>query len=499
MKKFSVEALARMIGAETDGAVQASFDGVSTDSRTVKPSDCFFAIAGEKFDGHDFVAEVFSKGAACAVVSRQLGNARLAGRPILRVDDTVKALGDFARHYRQQCSFKVIAITGSVGKTTTRQMIHHVLSQRYRAAQSPKSFNNSIGLPMTLLAAEPDDDVVVAEIGANHPGEISYLTRIAQPDIAVITNVHPAHLEGFGDIDTIVREKLSITEGLGTNGLLIINADIEQLVGACAAGGLVFRSFGMSPRADYRAEGITCLGLNSSFIISGTEIHLPLPGPGNVENALAACAVCSQFRLSIDEFADAVRTIKSVSMRAELLQVGTVTILNDCYNANPASMRNALEILAGLASERNPQGERRLVFVCGEMAELGRESERLHAELGTQAASLGVELLLAVGKSAWITAEAASNAAGGNLETARFADTVSLCNSLEKYIKGRDIILVKGSRAAKLETAVEKLKELFAPAPTTYAIEEVARPSTTRRAVEAETKETRRGLLRRSP
>ena len=232
MKEFLIAELAKIISArleqDTSHEPRATghafcFTGVSINSRTTQPGDCFFAIGGENFDGHDYVAEAFVKGAVCAVVSR---DTKFTGGALLRVPDTIRALGDLAREYRRRANFKVVAITGSVGKTTTRQIAYRVLSQHFRVVQAPKNFNNDIGLPLTLLDADPEDEIVIAELGSNHPGEIAYLTRIAQPDIAVVTNVYPAHLAGFRDLETIIQEKLSISEGLRSGGILIINADI---------------------------------------------------------------------------------------------------------------------------------------------------------------------------------------------------------------------------------------------------------------------------------
>jgi len=450
----------------------SSFTGVSTDSRTTKSGDCFFAIAGENFDGHDYVADAFAKGAVCAVVSKDIKDNKFADKPILKVKDTIKALGDFAREYRRWAGFKVIAITGSAGKTTTKQIAYQALSQCFRVYQSPRSFNNNIGLPLTLLGAEPDDQIVVAELGSNHPGEIAHLTRIAAPDIAVVINVHPAHLEGFGDLQTIIQEKLSISEGLKPDGVFIINTDFDRLVNACRAKGTKFITFGKSDGADYQARNISYEASASRFTIDSTEVYLSVPGPGNVENALAAWAVCSQLGLSIDDFAQAVKALSPASMRAEMLQIGTLTVLNDCYNANPASMRNALDILAGL----DPTGKRRLVFICGDMAELGQQTERLHTELGASIVQAKVQLLLAVGRFAKIAAEAArtcSNASAGaktaadydlgsreapSLQIKCFEDTLSVCNNLHEFVKDYDIILVKGSRTARLEMVVDKLR-----------------------------------------
>jgi UDP-N-acetylmuramoyl-tripeptide--D-alanyl-D-alanine ligase len=465
MHPIPIESLAQILEASlvnppqpTDvGMDRPSITDVSTDSRTIKPGDCFFAIAGQHFDGHDYVTEVLSKGAACAVVERPLAALGVHDKPVLRVRDTVEALGDLARAYRGMGPFQVVAITGSVGKTTTRQIIHHVLSRRRRVHQAQRNFNNSIGLPLTLLGAGPEVEVIVAELGANHPGEIAYLTRIAQPDVAVVTNAHPAHLEGFGDLATIVREKLSIAEGLSDRGVFIINGDIEPLVAAGRNGGRPFRTFGKSAGVDYRAERIVWEAGSSTFEIQGKRIYLPLPGPGNVENALAAWAVCERFGVTLREFAAALETLSGISMRAETVQIGALTVLNDCYNANPASMKNALAMLRCLRADGAADRRRRLVFICGAMAELGAQTEALHAELGTAVAEAGVDLLVTVGEPPRITARVAREAAPHDLQTRCFDSTASVCDHLREFLQQDDILLVKGSRTARLERVVQEL------------------------------------------
>jgi len=460
MKEFPITDLAEITGAKFPSSFSkydsSSFIGVSTDSRSAKAGDCFFAIPGENFDGHDYVADAFAKGAVCAVISKDIGVEKSAGKCLIIVEDTIKALGELAREYRRRAGYKVVAITGSAGKTTTRQIIYHVLSQRLRIHQSPKSFNNQIGLPLTLLGADLDAQIVIAELGSNHPGEISYLTRIAEPDIAVVTNVHPAHLEGFGDLQTIIQEKLSISEGLKPDGIFIINGDFDQLVDTCRAKSLSFKTFGKSDGCDYQAGNIRPDGTASRFTIDGTDVHLPLAGPGNVENALAAWAVCCKLGLNIGDFAEALRTLPPVSMRAEIHNIGTLTVLNDCYNANPASMRNALDILAQI----DQTGQRRRVFICGDMAELGPQAGQLHAELGKYIIQAKVQLLLTAGRLAEITAANVRANSGDNIRIKCYEDAESVGNNLHKYIKDYDIILIKGSRVAGLETVVEKLKEL---------------------------------------
>lgn len=461
MKKFSITDLGRIIGAIPQASHieshMTAFTAVSTDSRTTEAGDCFFAIAGKNFNGHDYVCEAFAKGAVCAVVSKDIDKKGVAGKCLLRVEDTVRALGDLAREYRRQADFKVVSITGSLGKTTTRQIIYHTLSRRFRVHQSPASFNNNIGLPLTLLGANPCTQIVITELGSNHPGEISHLTRIAEPDIAIVTNVYPAHLEGFGDLQTIAQEKSSIAEGLRPSGIFIVNGDFEILAKTCRAKGNRFNTFGKSVGCDCRARDIRSDGISSWFTIEDTQICLPLAGPGNVENALAAWAVCHTLGMGIEDFARAVDTLPPISMRLEILQIGTLTVLNDCYNANPASMRNALHTLAQLDSNQ----QRRRVFICGDMAELGRHAKRLHTELGKTIAQAQVQVLLAVGRLAKITAEAAKANAECDMEVRCFPDAHSACQNLHEFVADDDIILVKGSRAAKLESLVDKLKELF--------------------------------------
>jgi UDP-N-acetylmuramoyl-tripeptide--D-alanyl-D-alanine ligase len=450
MKKYPIGKLARIIGAKSPERSEGTVAGVSTDSRTISEGDCFFAIKGDNFDGHDYLAKAFSSGAACAVVSKEVN---FEGRPILQVADTVKALGEFASEYRESENFKVVAITGSAGKTTTREMIYHVLKNHFKCHRAPKSFNTDIGLPLTLLGAETDCQIVIAELGSNHPGEIAYLSKIAQPDIALITNVQPAHLAGFGNLQAIIKEKVSIASGLKAEGTLIINGEIPELVEFCGETGLKFLTFGTAENCDYRADNINTTAFMGSFTVEGLEVTVPLPGTGNLQNALGAWAVCHKLGISIRDFADAMKTTQPVNGRLQAIKAGPLLILDDCYNANPGSMINALECLAKISS--NQKG--RAVFICGDMLELGDQSERLHKQLGESIAKAGVKLLLAAGEFAKTTAEAT----GGSLETICYDNTALLCDELGKSIRPGDIILVKGSRGCKLEAAVEKLKKLF--------------------------------------
>ena len=454
MKEFSTRQLAYMIKADCTISGDSFFTDVSIDSRTIKPGDCFFAIPGENFDGHNFVEQAFEKGAVCSVVNKGF---KSTSNKILKVNDTVKALGLFAHNYRCQLKTKVVAITGSVGKTTARHITFHILSQHYKVFQSPRNFNNNIGLPITLLKTKPQTDILIAELGSNRPGEISYLTKLAMPDIAVVTNISAAHLEGFGNIRTIAKEKLSIAEGLRENGVLILNGDRNNLKKGLLRKNIRIITFGKTENCNIRADNILSSGVSSKFTIDGIKITIPLPGTGNIENALAAWAICRQFGIKIEDFSQGLKNLPPLPMRAELLHIGSLTVLNDCYNANPASMKNALNILKNLGSAQN----RRTVFICGDMAELGTRSAELHVQLGNSIAGAGIKVLFTVGDYAKTVSSSAGANADYNLQTESFEDVNSICNKLKKIIKDYDIILVKGSRIVKLEAVLEKLRELF--------------------------------------
>jgi UDP-N-acetylmuramoyl-tripeptide--D-alanyl-D-alanine ligase len=459
MKSLELKKLADILNGSLHGDPNepAAITGISTDSRNITAGDCFFAIKGENFDGHDHIKDALSKGAACAVVQDLPENPTT---PIIKVDDCVTALGKLARWYRKELNFKCIAITGSAGKTTTRRMIHHVLSKKYNCLQSEKSFNNSIGLPMTILAAEDDHEIVIAELGSNAPGEISYLTDIAAPDIAVVTNIYPAHLEGFTSIEGIAKEKSSIKDALRADGKLIINGDFPDLVALCKDTSAECISFGTAANCDIQTQNIKTLGATGQLTIDSFEITVPTPGKANCLNALCAWSVCSTFGVTLEEFADSIKTLPQTSMRMQFETFGPVTVINDCYNANPASMENALDCLETTALSQ----KRRSVFICGTMAELGDQSENLHQSLGELISQKNISLLLTVGPFADTIANAAQKSGKNHPETHIFKNTELLCNKLQGFTQPDDIILVKGSRSMKLENAVEKLRELFSRA-----------------------------------
>ena len=289
----------------------------------------------------------------------------------------------------------------------------------------------SFGSPtVTLLGAEDDTEIVVAEIGSNAPGEIGHLSKIASPDIAIITNVHPAHLVGFGSLENIIKEKADITAGLKPDGELIVNDKFQELKDCLN---------GKSVKYDV-------------FNTDNADFQISVPGAGNLENAAAAWAVGSRFNMAGKQFPQAIKSFKAPAMRMEVLQIGKFHVINDCYNANPASMKNALGAIKAMNGRR--------VFVCGDMKELGDASIEFHRQLGIDAAEAGVDVILACGEFADVVVEGAKSAALADLQIECFDDADGVCNNLSKFVRDDDIILVKGSRLMHLETVVEKLKEL---------------------------------------
>ena len=458
MKQFSIEKLVGVLGAQVvlcSKAESQKVTGVSIDSRTVGAGDCFFAIDGEKFDGHDYITDAFDKGAVCAVVSENF-DMDVEG-VIIKVADTVKALGELAKWYRDLMGFKVVAITGSAGKTTTRQITCHALSGRYKCYQAPKSFNNNIGVPLTIFGADENCQVVVAELGSNRPGEISDLTAIAGPDVALITNIYPAHLEGFGSIEAIVKEKASIAQGLGSDGRLFVNGDFDELTAYCKEVYPGFVTFGQGEDCDIKGSRFVTKGSSGEVVIDDVKISVPLPGRANLCNALASWAICKELGLSIEEFAKSFKTLSGPKMRLEIRKVGSITVIDDCYNANPASMANALECLGQIAAGQGG----RTVFICGLMGELGEKSEELHAQLGELIAQAGVNLLLVTWQLATTVANAAKKNAKCDFSVNIFKKTDNLCDNLTKLVQSDDIVLVKGSRIAQLEKTIAVMQNVF--------------------------------------
>ena len=436
-------------------------DGVSTDTRSARPGDLFIALRGSHFDGHRFLAQAAEAGCRAAIVLYDCPVEdellkRFAGG-VIGVADTTAALGDLARGYRAGVSAAVVAVTGSNGKTTVKRMIHHVLGRRWKGTASPKSFNNNVGVPLTLLGISPDDDYVVCELGTNAPGEIACLARITRPDVAVITSVSPTHLEKLIDLDHVAAEKASLLGELGPEALAVIWADSEPLARAVRSYQVRTVRFGQADDADLRLTDYQPTRGGGRFELNGRiRAELSVPGLHNALNALAAVAVAQRFGFAQEESAAALADYRGEDMRLQAVRLGQVTLVNDAYNANPASMRAAAEAMASFNG-------RRRVLVAGDMLELGEKSVELHRDTGRAIAASGVNLLVGVGKLGRHIAAGAAEAGLGAVEEIESVEAAE--RRLPKLLKNGDVVLLKGSRGMAMERLVEPIRRRFAKKP----------------------------------
>ncbi len=434
-------------------------EGVSVDSRTARAGDVFFALRGPNFDGHDFLPQAAAAGCVAAVVDfgatldEQVMGWFAGG--VVGVADTRVALGKLAGSVRQHLAASFVGVTGSNGKTTVKGMIDRILSRRLKGRAGPKSFNNDVGVPLTIFDAAADDDYVICEIGSNAPGEIAALTGIVRPDVAVITSVAETHLEKLMDLEHIAAEKAAILGGLGPSGLGVIWADSEPLERAVRAYDVRRVGFGESDSAELRLTGYEAGDGRCRFELNGrTWAELSVPGKHNALNALAAIGVAQRFGMDPRAAAEALGDYTGLEMRLERVPAGAVTIVNDAYNANPASLLAAGETLASFPGKRR-------VIVAGDMLELGPRSDELHRAAGEALSRCRVDLLVGVGP---LGRQIAAAAAGDNVQTEQIASVEAACRRLPKMLKSGDVVLLKGSRAMGMERLVGKIQAAFAPA-----------------------------------
>ena len=427
---------------------------VTTDSRDVQPEDLFFALRGPRFDGHQFTAQALAKGAVACVCDRRLDAPKGSGL-LLSVDDTLAALGRLAKHYRHAVlpiNTVVIAVTGSNGKTTTKCMIDYVLSGDFKGRASPKSFNNAIGVPLTLLSAEVDDRYLVVEVGTNSPGEVAALAAMASPNVAVITSIGEAHLEGLGDLHAVAAEKTSLLRFVRPAGFAVVNVDqAEILPYLSAAGRSRLLTFGVDQHAKLRVTPRRADLYGTAFELEGRyHIELPMPGAHHATNAAAAFAVARGFGVAPERIVERLRTFRPPQGRTELEEVGGVKLVDDAYNANPASVRAAVEALRGAANGRR-------VFVLGDMLELGVDSAASHGRVVRATVESGIEVLIAVGPA---TVEAARAHAPGRkgIEVHCCADVLSANVLLDGLVVAGDTVWIKGSRGMQLDGVVRHLR-----------------------------------------
>lgn len=422
------------------------FSQVETDTRAITEGALFVALKGETFDGHDYVLQAKERGAAGAVVAEDRPEYKQEGFAVVIVTDTRKAYQDLARFHRRRFSIPVIAVTGSVGKTSTRSMIAAVLSQKYRVLQTEKNFNNEIGLPKTLLQLTPEHEACVVEMGMRGLGQIAELAAIAEPDIGVVTNVGKSHIELLGSQDNIARAKSELVRALSEDGVAILNQD-DSYVAAMAdlcRGKVV--GYGIESNAAIRASRVVCSEKGLRFACrcfdQVMDIHMPLIGSHNVYNALAAIAVGRVLGLTEHQLQKGLSEYRGMPMRQELIHLGEYTFINDAYNANPASMSEALKSLTLLTKGRK-------IAVLGGMLELGDWTVREHEKIGAEAAELGLDALITMGSPASYIADAARKNGLGAVYTAQ--DHAGAADCLRQIIQPGDTVLLKGSRGFAME------------------------------------------------
>lgn len=424
--------------------------GIVLDSRRVEPGFVFVATVGERVDGHKFIAEVFEKGAIGVICEKE--PEELSG-PCIVVKDSFAALRDVAEFYRQQMPVPVVGITGSVGKTSTKEFIASVLAQKYKTHKTQGNFNNEVGVPLTLLAMPEDAEAAVVEMGINHFGEMHRLSRMVKPDICVMTNIGQCHLEFLGSRDGILKAKSEIFDFMNPDGCVCINGDDDKLVTIKEVHGKKPIRFGLSAENDIYADEIVNKGLfGSTAVIHAGDVSfpvsIPLPGAHMVMNALAATAVGLRLGLSTEQIAAGIAAAEAVSGRSRVVQAEELVLIDDCYNANPVSVKAAVDLL-GLALGRK-------VAVLGDMFELGEKEKELHAEVGAYAAEHGVDCLICVGSLSENMYRAAQEA--GVKEAYHFADRDALLAGVRELLCPGDSVLVKASHGMGFEKVVKELE-----------------------------------------
>jgi len=448
--KLPLARIAEFISATGEFDHKEIAQGYSIDSRTIQPGELFFAVKGERMDGHDFVQQALERGAVAAVV-RKDELARYAVKTgLLAVADTLVALQTLGAAVRRLWGKPLIGVTGSTGKTTTKEAIAHVLSSRFRVLKSEGNFNNHFGLPLMLLKIEPEHEAAVIEMGMSHRGEIAALAKIAQPEIGVVTNVAPVHLEFFKSVAEIARAKYELIEALPAGGTAILNADDEFVsqFGRDFHGKVV--RYGLYPSADIRAENIESRGPAGSVfdvVANGSRqpATLPLVGTHNVYNALAAVATGIERGLSLAEASGALATLAPADKRGAVVQVGNITVINDCYNSNPTALDAMVDTLATMPAKRR-------IVVAGEMLELGPSGEELHRQSGRHMAEKGIDILVGVRGLAQRMVEAAGL---GGIRAEFVATPEAAGEWLLRETREGDVVLLKASRGVKLERALE--------------------------------------------
>ncbi|HHV29583.1 UDP-N-acetylmuramoyl-tripeptide--D-alanyl-D-alanine ligase [Acetivibrio mesophilus] len=455
METLKCEEIIRAVGGTLiSGEINTDFNNISTDSRNIKEGDLFVPLVGERFDGHNYIAHSLEQGALGSLTQREMESAN--DKVLIKVSDTLKALRDLATYYRQKYKIPFVGITGSVGKTSTKEMVSAVLSKGFNVLKTQGNFNNEIGVPLTVFNLDRSHEAAVVEMGMSGFGEISRLTSIVKPDIAIITNIGVSHIEKLGSKNNILKAKMEIFEGLNEKGLAILNGDDKLLYGLNNL--LKFRTvfYGMEEELDYRAYNLESLGERGSTFdieLQGKEykVRIPVPGIHNVYNALAGIAAGIELGISPEKIIEGIEEFSPGKMRLNILNHKGLKIINDAYNASPQSMEAAINVLKDISCEG------RTFAVLGDMLELGEISHSAHEEVGRYAVSKGIDYIVAVGEYRKNIAHGAIEAGAGEERVFDFKDNADAARFLKEYLKSGDVLLVKGSRGMRMEEIVNIL------------------------------------------
>jgi UDP-N-acetylmuramoyl-tripeptide--D-alanyl-D-alanine ligase len=457
MEPRSLEFIRSAVSGRLTGSGTTIVTGLSTDSRSVRPGDCFIAVRGDKFDGHDFATDVIDRGASAVIVAENRVPQTGFKSAFITVPDTRRALGELAARYRNDFTLPIVAVAGSNGKTTTKELIASVLRRKHATLWSEASFNNDIGVPLTLLRLEKNHTAAVLELGTNHPGELAPLIRMVEPEIGVITSIGREHLEFFGDLAGVVEEEGWLAELLPSSGTLFVNGDSEWAPEIARRSKARVTSVGRHGDNDWVASDLSVGENGVSFAVRASEpefsgkYSIGLLGAHQITNALLALAVGAHLGVAPEELRSGLAEAQPPKMRLQFWETNGVRVLDDAYNANVDSMMAALQTLHDL-----PSAGRR-VAVLGDMAELGEHTEAAHIEVGRRVAELGIDQLFTIGRWADQTAMAARTT--GLQEVRACSDIDSVVIELKKFVRPGDLLLLKASRAAGLERVSAALKK----------------------------------------
>ena len=454
MKNMTLKEIAAACGGiyyGNDENYYKEVQSVTIDSRKVEKDSLFIAIRGARVDGHMFLSQAISDGALCVVSEKRLEGVSYS---YIMVNSCEQALKDIAEHYRRALNIKVVGITGSVGKTSTKEMIASVLQQKYNVLKTAGNFNNEIGLPLTVFNIREEHEVAVLELGISNFGEMERLAKIARPDICVITNIGCAHLEQLKSREGILKAKTEIFKYMNPKGNIILNGDDDMLVTVTPANHIVPTFFGQNPECSFCAKNVQDMGLkgtSATFVTPDSEFtaHISIPGSHMVYNALAATSVGCALNMTVDEIRQGIEALMPMAGRNHLIETEHLAIIDDCYNANPASMKASLDVLA--------KADTRTVAVLGDMFELGKISEEMHYGVGQHAAEIGINVLVAIGTLSENTARGALEANPG-MEIHYFDTKAEFLENKKNILKEHDTILVKASHGMEFSEIVEILQ-----------------------------------------